>query len=304
MNIYAHEVGNLTYEEALNMSYLNYNFKAMSNSQLVIDFKHMSHFEPFSMLISSHILKTWKSLCLEHNIKLEFRNYQHCSYAGHMGYFKQFGLDFGSEPNEARGSSSYLPISVINVHDLKDTSNTRREKIQDTIVRKSEHLASILGQGNYGLEVTFAYAIREIMRNVVEHSLSENIYIAAQRWGNVGEVEISIFDEGVGIKETLSTNPNLSISDSISALDYCLRPGLSGKAYYQDGVIQNRTNSEWDHSGFGLYVTSELCKMGGEFTIISNDSALHINSQSKKSFNTNIQGTGIRLKLKLQISLI
>lgn len=299
MNVYVHEVNDLTYEECLQMSNLNYDFQAMNNSKLIIDFRKMTHFEPFSMLISGHIFKQWINQCKKHNVQLEFKNYSHCGYAGHMGYFKQFGLDFGNEPNEANGSKKYLPITIIKVDDLKDASSTRREKIQYTIVRKSEHLASILGQGNYELEVTLAYAIREIMRNVVEHSFSQNIYMAAQRWDNVGEVEIAIFDEGIGIKNTLSSNPNLSGLNSLTALNYCLQPGISGKAYYQDGVIQNNTNSEWDHSGFGLYVTSELCKMGGEFTIASHDSALHTNSKSSIPYNTWIEGTGIRLKLKL-----
>lgn len=216
-----------------------------------------------------------------------------------MGYFKHFGLDFGKEPNEASGGSSYLPITIINVASLREASNTRREKIQETIYRRSVHLASILGQGNYELEVTLAYAIREIMRNVVEHSLSQNIYLAAQRWANVGEVEIAIFDEGIGIQNTLSLNPNLSIKDSSDALKYCLQPGISGKAFYKDGELQNSTNSKWDNSGFGLYVTSELCKLGGEFTIVSYDSALHLNSEQQKIIKTKINGTGIRLKLKL-----
>ncbi|MEC0283852.1 ATP-binding protein [Terribacillus saccharophilus] len=299
MNIYEHQVSDLTSLECLKMSNLNYDFKTMKDSRLIIDFKNMTHFEPFSMLISSHIFNNWARQCSENNIDLQFKNYEHCGYAGHMGYFKHFGLDYGNEPNEAKGSRTYLPITTIKVNDLKDASSTRREKIQDTIVRKSEHLASILGQGNYDLEVTLAYAIREIMRNVVEHSFSPNIYLAAQRWEHMGEVEIAIFDEGVGIRNTLSSNPNLSTLNSSTALDYCLQPGISGKAYYQDGVIQNSTNSDWDHSGFGLFVTSELCKMGGEFTIISHDSALQINSKSTTRFNSQIEGTGIRLKLKI-----
>ncbi|MGX9157163.1 ATP-binding protein [Priestia megaterium] len=299
MNTYVHQVGDLNHIEALEMSSLNYDFSLMSGHKLEVDFKAMTHFEPFAMLISSHTLKKWNNLADQYNVKLEYTNYQHCSYAAHMGFFKSFGLDYGNEPNEATGSSKYLPLSIINVHELRDTSSTRREKIQDTIERKSTHLASILGQGNYELEVTLSYAIREIMRNVVEHSLSNKIYFAAQRWGNIGNVEIAIFDEGIGIKETLSSNPNLNIDNDLTALNYSLLPGISGKAYYKDGILQNSSTSEWGHSGFGLYVTSELCKIGGEFTIVSNGASFTSNAHSQWIHDAHINGTGIRLKLKL-----
>lgn len=298
--VYVYEVNDLTYIESIEMSALKLDFEKMANSTLHIDFKNMTHFEPFSMLVSGHIFKRWVQACKENNIKIEYKNYQHCSYAGHMGYFKQFGLDFGKNPNEANGSSKYLPITIINVENLRNTSLTKREQIQDTIVRKSNHLASILGQGNYNLELTLAYAIREIMRNVVEHSQSSDIYLAAQRWENKGEVEIAIFDEGIGIKASLQNNPNLNISDTHNALQYCLEPGISGRAFYEHGILKNSTNSKWDNSGFGLYVTSELCKMGGEFTIVSYDKALHLESSIQNSHNTHINGTGIRLKLNIK----
>lgn len=298
---YVIEVNDLNWEESLNFAIPQYDFERMRDSTLFIDFNNKSHVEPFSMLLTAHVIRNIKKECTKNNINFRVKNHECFSYAGNMGFFQSFGEDFGKKPNEAKGSSTYLPVTKINVQELQSLSNSRRELIQDTILRKSQHLASIIGQGNYELEVTLSYAIREIMRNVVEHSGSSNIYLAAQRWPKIGEVEISIFDEGIGIPSSIKHNPNLHINNSAEAIMYALKPGISGKAYYIDGVLQNQNNSEWDNSGFGLYVVSELCKMGGEFTIISDDVAITYNSSLKRYIDhpTNINGTGIRLKLNL-----
>lgn len=301
INNYVIELNDLTYDEALNFAEQRYDFEAIKNATLFIDFNNKSHVEPFSMLLTSHVIRLISIECTKYNIDFRVKNHTSFSYAGHMGFLKSFGVDYGKKPNEAKGGSSYLPITKIDIQELKGISKSRRELIQETISRKSQHLASILGQGNYHLEVILSYAIREIMRNVVEHSESPCIYLAAQRWPNVGEVEIAIFDEGIGIPNAIKNNPNLQINNSIEAIMHSLKPGVSGKAFFIDGVLQNGTNSEWDNSGFGLYVTSELCKMGGEYTIISNDAAISYSSNKDifKTYNPNIKGTGIRLKLNL-----
>ncbi|MDA1973120.1 hypothetical protein PDL13_20665 [Bacillus cereus] len=50
MNVSILEGSDLTYEESLQMGILNYFFQAMNNSELIIDFRTMTHFKHFAKL--------------------------------------------------------------------------------------------------------------------------------------------------------------------------------------------------------------------------------------------------------------
>lgn len=108
---------------------------------------------------------------------MEFRdrNYEHNDYAAHMGFFQSVYQNYGKKPGEANGSSTYVPITHLDVKKLRIESYEKSEVVQETIERKSIELARLISRGKTKLRKILSYSIRELMRNIVEHSDSKSI---------------------------------------------------------------------------------------------------------------------------------
>jgi len=155
-------------------------------------------------------------------------------------------------------------------------------------------LAGVLVRENSGpVYETLGYSLREIFRNVLEHSEADAIWYAAQYWPTKGWVELSILDEGVGIAATLRRNPHLKITSDADALQYALLPGISGVAY-KGGPKQRK--DPWANSGYGLFMTSQLCLRGGTFVIISGNGGLLLQNHEQSKLESELRGTAIRLQ--------
>jgi hypothetical protein len=285
----------LTLDNAINFS--NELFQLPDSEEYVFDFSNMDWVEPFGMLyISSQLLKYRQSKQFS---KFCAENYKHCDYAGHMGFFKTFGLNFGKQPGEASGSLNYLPITSIEVDNLNVNVNLNWRYVTETIERWSSFLAYVLTrQSNSNLFETLKYSICEIIRNVIEHSRSKHIYYCAQYWSRQNIVEVSILDTGIGIRQSLSKNPFLrDISSDRDALHQSLLPGISGKFYKKQ---KTHHNQDLRNVGFGLYMTSRLCRNSENFFICSGNTGMLLCRETKKAYNTNFSGTALRLTLNTQ----
>jgi len=263
------------------------------------DFKFMEWVEPFALLYISYHLAIFRlsrnlAKFTAHNFKISNAHL----YAAHMGFFKSFGLDYGKNPGEARGNSYYVPIEILSIDSLKEEAYEERIELGDVLERHSRRLASILTRENDGALVdTLEYALREMFRNVVEHSGANQIGFCAQYWPAKNRVELAILDNGIGLSASLKSNPFLNISSDKDAINYSLLPGVSGKAY--KGAPKQR-NGFWSNSGFGLYMTSELCRNGGDFFICSGTSGVYLKGTQKRNIKANLEGTAIRLALQTQ----
>ncbi len=257
------------------------------------NFKNLGLVEPFTMAYVANELKRYRKS--KPDCKFTASDYKHKSYPAHMGFFKAFGLDFGNSPGEAAGSSTYIPLTIIEVSDLQDEAANMFTHIGDIIENKTEEIAKVLTRQKDGdLVDTLTFSIREIMRNVVEHSHSDIIEYCAQYWPSKNLVEVAILDTGRGIKEGLSNNPFLTINSERDALHLALLPGVSGKMYKG---VKKRENDHWQNSGFGLYMTSRICRNGGNFFIASNDKSLYLTSEQKEDKECNYHGTALRLRI-------
>jgi hypothetical protein len=278
------------------LAFLLEDFDINGFDQLELDFNLMDDFQPFGMLLVGAKIR---SLIEKHGEKIVIRNHKQHSYAGHMGFFKSCTINFGKEPGEASGSASYLPVTKINIRDLRLKSYEEGVQVQDTIESKSQELANVLCQNNKELAETLAYSIRELMRNIVEHSDSDTIWFAAQRWRSKNLVEIALLDEGVGIKQALSVNSNLKISNDGDAMIYAMQPGISGRAFRHKGKMRRQSGSKWDNSGYGLYVTSEITQKGGNFIMVTGETALLLKDGKIIKKKSEFKGTAIRMRMDL-----
>lgn len=118
----------------------------------------------------------------------------------------------------------------------------------------------------------------------------------AQYLPSLNKVSFSVLDRGIGIKNSLSENPELTLTDDLTALKESLKPGISGKTYPSQ---INKPTGEWANSGFGLFMTSSICKNGGSFFIASGDSGIYLSQGNEKILNVNIQGSALNLTINL-----
>lgn len=260
--------------------------------EYVLDFSRMGHVEPFSMLlISSEFRKLARR---EHAPRLICSDFKQCTYAAHMGFFRSFDLEHGNAPGQARGSANYLPITIFETRDVEQEAIAQRIEVGNQVESISKRMSAVLsGEDQGDMFDTLAYSIREIIRNVIEHSGAERFGICAQHWPTKKRVEVAILDRGVGLRSSLSRNPYVDVSDDKKALNYALMPAVSGKAFKGSRINAKGT---WANSGFGLYMTNRICRNGGNFFVASGTTAMLLTKgQGKRYFDCCLDGTAVRM---------
>lgn len=258
------------------------------------DFSRTRIVEPFPMLLVSSQIRDLSGRFPKSTVGCA--NYKHMTYAGHMGFFQAFGLDYGKFPGEAKGSNHYLPLTIYDCESLIKSAAEKGTEVGDEVEEVSKQLAKILCNQEGPVYDTLAYSLRELMRNVVEHSHAKQFGICAQHWPSKHKVEVAILDRGIGLQASLRHNPHLDVSDDKRAINYALMPAVSGKAF--KGSRKQRGN--WANSGFGLYMTSRICRNGGTFFIASGKTGMLIThkSEGKRYFPCNFRGTAVRMVVR------
>jgi hypothetical protein len=261
------------------------------DSHFFVEMGKQRHFPPFSMLfLAAKFLELRDSYP---DLKIEVSNPEEHPYPAHMGFFNCIGVPFGKDIGEARGSARYLPIRALSRDELRkqnkyaelgDLIQDHADQIAEMISRDATHKTELYNALSYGL--------REIIRNVFEHSECDRVLYCAQYWPMASKVEVSLLDRGIGIRESLGTNPNYRYSTDKLALEMSLLPSVSGKTHMP------ATSSTWGNSGYGLYMTSRLCRHGGNFVIASGKAAIGLSKTlQKRNYQTSLTGTAVRMNI-------
>lgn len=256
----------------------------------VLDFSRLQWLEPFPMLQVVSAIQG--AIASKPDARIRAKGMDH-SYARHMGFFRELGAEVGPNRGQVSNKEHYLPINVLDLAELRGEAGERGVAVGKVVQRHANELARTLVQTNYGpLWGTVQYALREIIRNAAEHSGSSSLLYCGQYWPERSRVEIALIDSGIGISSSLRENPHVRVETDIEALRLAVLPGISGKSYKG---AEGDPNDEWGHSGFGLYVVSELCRRGGDFTIVSGSSALRLHDGGHRNLKALHHGTGVRL---------
>jgi hypothetical protein len=266
----------------------------------IFDFKYLETIDTLSLLCLSSEMALFKKI--NPDSKFSAKNFEHRGYEAHMGFFKSFGLNYGKNPGEANNSLNYIPITLFSRKSIIRESQEQLINPAQALENKAKKISNILTRNDSKeLNKVLTYCIREILRNIIEHSNTDSFGFCAQYFPKKNKVSFAVLDRGIGVKNSLSENPNLNIANDLEAIKQSLKPGVSGKVY--DGKIKSETtkwidSESWMNSGFGLYMTSNICKKGGEFFIASNTAGVLINEKTTKEIeNLNLTGTGISLTI-------
>lgn len=264
------------------------------DDKYVYDYASASSFRPIGMLLISAKIRQFMNK--RKNAKHLDVNFENHTYAAHMGYFKSVYQDYGKAPGEASGNMNYIPITRIDISDIRRESTDEVRHVGEIIEMKARHLASVLARGSIGIEKYLTFAIREMFRNIEEHSEARSIWFAGQYWPSRDSVQIAILDEGVGIYQTLSNNPHYEINNDQDALTFALQPGIT-RAFGKSSSFND--NTIWSNSGYGLFMTSSLCRYGGAFAICSGKAVLNLSKSIKIRYGCSFNGTAVLMQLRV-----
>lgn len=266
-------------------------------NELIIDFSSMGRIEPFTMIYVAKIIREFNKKNV--NTKVRCSGFENKTYAANMAFFRAFGLKHGREPNCTDGNDNFVPFTILRVITIIDEASQEWEVEQNVIERRSKQLAEILAQQESSdLVDALTFSIRELMRNVFEHSESKSIEYCAQYWPTYHQVEIAISDSGIGLKESLKNNPFVQVTSDSDAIQQALMPAVSSKNY--KGAKIDR-NDPWHNSGFGLYMINRLCRLGGSFLICSGGHGIKLNENGKEHIDLghHCKGTVVRMVLNV-----
>jgi hypothetical protein len=205
-------------------------------------------------------------------------------------------MTYGLAPAEAQGSDTYVPLTEINVSTIRDSAAHQYVHVGEVVETEARKLAQLLTRHAHG-EVfdILTYSIREIVRNVIEHSNAKSYTIAAQYWPNQGLAEFAVTDDGRGVFSSLRENPQLHIGNEADALKLAILPGISSKARHR-----SRGNDVWANSGYGLFMTQRLCSLAGEFTILTGGAGIHVNGGTVSELLSFAPGTTVVMRLNTE----
>ena len=251
--------------------------------------------DPFPMLVVSTALRKMRKRSSAQNCRAKNANN---SYAKNMRFYTASRIKTGRSLDEDYGNTRYLPITKLSVKDLSLEGINNFEMIQETIERKADQMARVLCQSNSVFKDQVSYILRELIRNIPEHSNADEVWFCAQYWPSYDLVELAILDEGIGIYGSLRNNKSFGyqIGDCETAIQWAVRPGIS-TAF--DGSSRDFMYSDWQNTGYGLYVVKELCiGLGGNMNIASGNKCILFDQDGEYTFDCQLQGTAIGVRLK------
>lgn len=135
----------------------------------------------------------------------------------------------------------------------------------------------------------------ELIENVYRHAQSPHQgYVLAQAHPNTGYLHFVIVDNGIGIYDSFRRCNNPLLRSRCK----------SEKESLNLAIEKFITSKEKNHSGYGLYITSELCKLNrGYFRITSGENTLIIDGNTKKTnYDTNNRWNGTEIGIEFNIN--
>lgn len=189
------------------------------------------------------------------------------SYLDSMGLFNFTSQESPYLINKKDPSGRFIPLTIIK-----------------TSIEQSKFISDMIPLLHLPPEKTDAikYVIGELVRNVLEHSMSETgAIVAAQYYKKSNTIRIGICDNGIGIRKSLSRFwPSHTQTDS-DAIKWALTPGVSGTTTNAGGT--------GDNAGAGLFFIKSIAKVARNYFMIYSGSGVYkLLLRDKRSENPRI----------------
>lgn len=110
------------------------------------------------------------------------------------------------------------------------------------------------------------YIMSELIRNVLEHSLSTyGAIVCAQYYKKSNTIRIGIADTGIGIWKSI--NQSYNPKNDLDAIRLALIPGITGTTKREGGTEQN--------AGAGLFFIKSIASVNSDFFVIYSGKAMY-----------------------------
>lgn len=194
-------------------------------------------------------------------------------------------------------SLELVDVYKFDVEELKQESYNKMVYIGEIIEDKAKDILRNL-KVDFKIRNFYSYILREIMRNVPEHSDATNWNLVCYK--NKNELAFKISDKGITIKESLNRNPRFDIINDTSAVAFAIKPGVT-RSYKRDPL----RDDVWQNSGFGLYMVSSLMKKLGYFELKSGGGKIVVMKDKETTFryNNKIVGTEVFIVMDTRIKI-
>ncbi|MFH1846903.1 MAG: ATP-binding protein [Candidatus Omnitrophota bacterium] len=180
-------------------------------------------------------------------------------YLKRMGLFEFLRISSDIKMTEHEPAGRFIPLTQI-----KD-STTLTKFITDMVPLlhlEPKHAESI------------RYIVSELVRNVLEHSLSKHgAIVSAQYYKKSNSIRIGIVDTGIGITKTI--RQSYDVKSDLEAIQLALTPGITGATKKEGGTELN--------AGAGLFFIRSIAKVNRDYFMIYSGKAMYKLLKIKKT---------------------
>lgn len=280
--------------------------------EYIIDVSQIQHFEPIAMLLLGAAIRRLQrrrdGAVRVHLVGRDDGKIQGHSYASRMGFWWSVGEETIEPRPSSNPAGATIPITRLDIATLYRQSAGADPVRSGTVSRAAAQAATLLcgDDKQTPLWDALEYAFREMFRNTVEHSRAESIWYTASTRPQRDDVQLAILDEGCGIRESLEGSGLYKFSSDAEAIQCALRPGVSRNLGKQRTPEQERRlredhpdqdPAEWDNSGYGLTLATDLCRHAGQFSIVTGTASVSFNRADITSTASH-QGTAMRFVIQ------
>jgi anti-sigma regulatory factor (Ser/Thr protein kinase) len=226
------------------------------------------HMEPVALSMAA----AWGAWAKRQEYSLRAENLgRKTAYAGRMKLFEHLGIPFDPGLEEREAAGRFVPLTQVT------SSRAVSQVIGDIsallhLQEEPETLSAV------------QYCVSELLRNVLEHSGSEDgAFVCAHRYTDKEphRVTIAVADCGRGIASHLGRVYPAAAKDDVMALGLAMRPGITGAVKGQYGTP--------DNAGAGLFITRSIAKgSGGYFFLLSGSAAYRLRRARRDSEMTKL----------------
>lgn len=295
-------VKEMKYENMLKMSeYLRINNYLLDSEEGIrITFRHLDFIEPAGAVIFLSTMDKIKDSGIPYEIEpINDLKRSAISYGETMGIFQQLGISNAHSHPTGKTYIAPTKVELQEVYREMDEEGYSVEQYFELISNKIVKKALKLVGSDLEEEVIdlFIFVVREMIRNIFDHSQSLYFYYALQSYPLSNHVEVVIADVGVGVLATVPFDLEekwYNLNTDEEALRKALTPGLSALSNH------SYASEDYKNSGYGLALVKRIIQhTKGLFSIASGTKSITFTSDEELISDCDISGTIVRMKIQL-----
>lgn len=294
---------NCNYEKMLKLSkHLEENdYYQDGEDKIHFSFEKLRFIEPAGAVIFLSIMDNIIKANYEYHLEpIENLNQGAISYGETMGFFQKLGL---STARSSTVGNTYIAPTKVVLKDLHAQLRTESKTIEyyydeiaEDIVNRNLRDSNIGNQVN--IKDLFIFVIREMIRNVFDHSESEHYYYMSQLYSGADSVEVVLADLGVGLINTIPFDVEYKWFNELTdeaAIHHAILPGLTAQSNHAYAP------EDYKNSGYGLALVKRIIEeTGGCFAIATGKTSISFQSTGETVKECDFPGTLIRMRINLR----